>query len=277
MLYRVHFENAEQGPVNLDFELDNNALVDVWLDCVRTQLAAPWKVNHLQWRRCWTTDETLAAARADLVASCEELGLDPALDINGLHALFTSYYENGGAPNEAWDGLNRHVHKIEEQQRSLGNPLAQRTGFGMVISEQDSPRVEQRPIPEELRHYWGHVPRSGELLLGYYTLGKTIADCVRDNDVECVRSGGVRPQEQISTETMCLWSPTPSFIKQVLTLAQVTQWVKYHNLEQYIDLSLTKNRYFGSPRLGKYIGSYMPNDINQYLAGANIVSAELID
>ena len=276
MLYRVHLENSQKS-LSLDFELDNNPLVTIWLECVRSQFAIPWRVNHLQWRRCWTTEHTLAASQADLLATCEELGLDPALDINVLHGLFQSYYENSGEPSEAWDRLNRHIHKIEEQKRSLGNPLAQRTGFGMVISEQDSPRVEQRPIPVELRNYWGHIPRSGELLLGYYTLGKTIADCVRDNDVECVRSGGVRPQEQISTETMCLWSPTPSFIKQVLTLAQVTRWVKNNNLEQYIDLSLTKNQYFGSPRLGKYVGLHTTDNINEYLADATIVSAELID
>jgi hypothetical protein len=147
----------------------------------------------------------------------------------------------------------------------------------MVISERDSHVVEQRAIPPELRNFWGHVPRSGELLLGYYTLGKTIADCVRDNDIDCVRSNGIRPQQYVSTEAMCLWSPTPSITKRVLTVTQIAQWLKVNDLEQYVDLSLPENQYSGSPRLGKYIGSYTPNDINQYLADANIVSAELID
>jgi hypothetical protein len=276
MLYRVGVESSK-GFFNLDFELDNNPLVDIWLDCVKTQLSNPWKVNHLQWRRCWTTEETLAKARRDLKVCCLELGINPKLDINTHHAMFQSYYENGGAPSELWDRLNQRIHKIEEQERSINNPTAQRTGFGMVISERDSSHVEQRPIPPELRSLWGHVPRSGELLLGYYTLGKTIADCVRDNDIECVKTGGVRPQQQISTETMCLWSPTPSITKRVLSITQIAQWVKVNNLEEYVDLNLPENQYAGAPRLGTYVGSYTPDEINEYLSTANIVAAELID
>ena len=276
MLYRVNID-TEQGAVALDFELDSNPLVDLWVDCVRSQFSRPWRVNHLQWRRCWTTTATLARAQEDLAAICVALELDPTTDINTLHAQFQNYYENGGEPNTDWDRLNQCIHKIEEQERSLNRPLAQRTGFGMVISEAESSQVEQRPIPPELRSLWSHLPRSGDLLLGYYTLGKTIADCVRDNDVDCVRSGMVRAQQQVSTEVMCLWSPAPSIIKRVLPLAQITQWVKDHELEEYIDLELVEHQYSGTPRLGHYVGTYTPNQINDYLATATIVGAELID
>ncbi len=276
MLYRVHVA-SEQGPIHLDFLLDSNPLVDQWLECVQQQLSRPWKVNHLQWTRSWTTAATLLQAQQDLAAICATLDLDPTQDVNALHAQFQNYYENGGAADANWDRLNQCIHKLEEQERSLNRPQAQRTGFGMVLSALESNHVEQRPITLDLRRYWVHLPTSGDLLLGYYTLGKTLADCVRDNDQDCVRLGMVRAQQQISTEVMCLWSPEPSIIKQVLTPQQVAQWVKDHALESYIDIDLLEHRYAGTPRLGRYAGSYTPDQINDYLSRANITGAELID
>ncbi len=277
MLYRVHV-NGPQGDLALDFELDDNPLVALWVECLEAQMSQPWKVNELRWTRTWTTAESLAKAELELEATCLELNIHRYLgDLNTLHMMFHNYYEQGGAPDPEWDRLNKRIHKLEEQQRSLGVAAAQRTGFGMVISDVEGTRVEQRPITEDLRHYWSNSPRSGELLLGYYTLGKTIADCVRDNDVECVRSGMVRAQQQISTETLCLWGSThPSIIKRVITFRQIEQWVKDNSLESYIDLTLPEHQYAGTPRLGQYVGSHTPQQINDYLEGAYVVSVELI-
>ncbi len=278
MLYRVHVKGP-QGDLALDFELDNNPLVNLWLDCVETQMITPWKVSELQWTRIWTTAESLARAELELESSCLELNIHQHLgDLNKLHMLFHSYYEQGGAPDPEWDRLNKRIHKLEEQQRSLGVAVAQRTGFGMFLKDRDQDRVEQRPITEDLRHYWANSPRSGELLLGYYTLGKTLADCVRDNDIECVRAGMVRAQQQVSTETMCLWGSThPSIIKRVITFRQIEQWVKDNGLESYIDLSLPEHQYSGTPRLGQYVGNLTPEEINGYLEDADVVSVELIN
>jgi hypothetical protein len=246
---------------------------------VRTQQSRPWKISEHQWTRTWTTEQSFRQAELDLEAVCDELNVGQHLrDLNKLHRMFHSYYEEGGEPNTDWDKLNKRIHKLEEQQRTLGLAAAQRTGFGIVLADSETGLVEQRPIPPELRSLWANSPKSGELLLGYYTLGKTIADCVRDNDVDCVRSGMVRAQQQISTETICLWAKTqPSITKRVISLRQVEQWVKDNALESYIDLSLAEHQYAGMPRLGQYVGSYTPDELNDYLAGAKIVSAELID
>lgn len=278
MLYRVHV-NGLQGRLRLDFKLDDNPLVDLWLDCIKTQLGKPWAIDPLRWTRTWTTAESLAKAERELAETCRELNLEQHLgDLNRLHMLFHDYYEKGGSLNNTWNQLNKRIHKLEEQQRTLGVAAGQRTGFGMVVSDTYAVHVEQRPITEDLRPYWANSPRSGELLLGYYTLGKTIADCVRDNDVECVRAGMVRAQQQISTETMCLWGSThPSIIKRVITFRQIEQWVKDKGLESYIDLSLPEHQYSGTPRLGQYIGSLTPQQINGYLEGADVVYVELIN
>lgn len=279
MLYRVFVQpqQPDREPVALDYELDNNPLVDLWLDCVRTQLSRPWKVNHLQWTRTFTTKATLAQALKELEESREELELDPSMDINALHLLFHNYYEGRGVPDHRWDRLNLRIHKVEEQTRTINDPQGQRTGWAFVLSGKSTDLVEERAIPSWLRHHWFHVPRSGELILGYYTVGKTIADCYRDNDVECVRSGGVRPQITVSTETTCLWSPEPGAIRDRPLLADVEKWVKDNQLEDYVDLGLKENQYYGAPRLGEYVGTLTVAEINSLLTNAGIVGAELIE
>jgi hypothetical protein len=280
MLYRVFVQtHLDQDPVALDYALDTNGLVDIWLDCVRTQFTRPWKINHHQWTKTFATAASVAQAKQDIEQTRQELELDLNLDTNSLHLLFHSHYESltDKILDHRWGRLNSNIHRLEEQQRSLNDPLGQRAGFGFVVTNKGTDLTELRAIPSHLRNHWFHVPKSGELLLGYYTLGKTIADCYRDNDLECVRKGLVRPQQTISTETVCLWGLKPGPIRRLPLVSEVTKWVKDNDLAQYIDLGLKENQYYGQPRLGEYCGDLSIEEINELLENAAIVSVQLID
>ena len=87
----------------------------------------------------------------------------------------------------------------------------------------------------------------------------------------------MRPQQTISTETVCLWGPKPGPIRRLPLLLEVTKWVKDNDRAQYIDLSLKENQYYGQPRLGEYCGDLSIEEINELLENAAIVSVQLID
>jgi len=281
MQYLVHIQPQDLGlgPRALEFTLDRNPLVDLWLECVETQFTVPWHVNHLQWCSSFATEATLTKALADIELSRTALGLDQHLDINALHLLFHSYYDDENPADLEWDLLNRRIHHLEEQQRSMASPNFQRAGFNCVIADEESDLVEQRPIPDNLKHFWAHIPRSGDLLLGYYTLGKTIYNCVKDNDQDCVRQRMVRPQQMISTENLCGWS-NAGMLKRATAGSrhtEVLKWVRYNKLEEFIDLSLPENQFHGQPRLGEYTGTMSLEEINDLLTGGKVVFAELLD
>ena len=280
MQYHVHIQPRDQSlaPGKLIFTLDRNPLVDIWLECVETQFTVPWTVNHLQWCSSFATEATLAQALADIEQSRAALGLDAGLDINALHLLFHSYYDDENPADYEWDLLNRRIHHLEEQQSSLASPNYQRAGFNCVIADEETNLVEQRPIPDNLRHFWAHIPKSGDLLLGYYTLGKTIYNCVKDNDQECVRQRMVRPQQMVSTENLCGWSNVNLKINNAGNRhTEVLKWVRYNKLEEFIDLSLPENQFHGQPRLGQYSGDMSLDEINRLLSGGKVVFAELLD
>lgn len=283
MLYCVYVQPSDSGAdrIALNFKLDTNPLVDIWLDCVRSQLTQSSELEYYQYCRSFTTKETHAAALASVEISRNQLGLSADLDINAMHLLFHQQYEDHNTPKLEWELLNKRIHHLEEQERNLLKNTQKKTGFNCVLIDRQTRITQLRPIPSELRSYWGHAPSSGELFLGYYTLGKTIYNCVEVNDIECVRQGMVRPQQHISTEVLCYWGNYTSPYRQqqanLIRQKQVANWLTRNKLEQYIDLSQPENQYHGMPRLGEYVGSMSLEEINQLLNNGKIVLTALFD
>lgn len=284
MQYRVDVQPRDSlaEPVGLIFTLDQNPLVDLWVECLRAQYAST-SIDYFSGTSSFTTLNTLDQARAAVEQSRQDLELDPELDVNALHLLFHRCYEDHTPGDPEWDLLNRRIHHLEEQERNLAKATTNKTGFNCVTVDATTKFTQQRPIPLDLRKYWEHQPRSGELFLGYYTIGKTIYNCFKDSDSECVRQGMVRQQQQISTEALCYWgeySTVKSYEHQAANKAihqQIAAWLTLNNLEQHLDLTLLENQYHGQPRLGEYSGSLSLEEINQALDGGKIVFTELFD
>jgi len=198
--------------------------------------------------------------------------------------LFHQRYEDHSPGDPEWDLLNRRIHHLEEQERNLLNATPKKTGFNCVVVDAETKLTVQQPIPPELRSHWAHMPRSGELFLGYYTIGKTIYNCFKDQDHECVRQGMVRQQQQVSTEALCYWGNYGSSFKPIWQREanqtrhrQIAAWLAEHGLERYLDLDLPENQYHGMPRLGEYTGALTLEEINDVLDGGKIVFTELFD
>jgi hypothetical protein len=283
MRYCVHVENAQATRTQLEFVLDQNPLVDLWLECLRAQYTST-AIDHFSGTSSFTTLDTLADAQAAVEHSRHALGLDPSLDVNALHLLFHHCYQDHTPGDPQWDLLNRRIHHLEEQERNLAKANTKKTGFNCVVIDAASKFTQQRPIPPELRSYWAHQPRSGELFLGYYTIGKTIYNCFKDLDLECVRQGMVRQQQQVSTEALCYWghygrslSPAGQQQANKVIHQQIVSWLAAHGLESSIDLDLLENQYHVQPRLGEYAGSLTLEEINSVLFGSKIVLTELLD
>jgi len=283
MHYLVHVENAQSVRTQLEFVLDQNPLVDLWVECLIAQYTSA-SLEYFFGTSSFTTVETVAAARTAVELSRNTLGLDPKLDVNELHLLFHRRCEDPTPGGLEWATLNRRIHHLEEQERNLLNNTRLKTGFNCVVVDAVTKGTQQRPISADLRSYWAHAPRSGELFLGYYTIGKTIYNCFKDQDHECVRQGMVRQQQQVSTEALCYWdkfgASSNSTWQQETNRArhqQIVNWLSQHGLENSIDLNLLENQYHGMPRLGEYAGPLTLEEINSALLGGKIVRTELVD
>jgi len=292
MLFCVYVQPRPRADrVVLEFKLDTNPLVDIWLDCIRSQVAIGQDLRregidleYLQGCSSFTSKESHAKALAAVELSRTQLGLSPDLDINALHLLFHQHYEDDHSVNLEWDLLNRRIHHLEEQERNLLKNTQKKTGFNCVLVDPIAGITEQRPIPPELRHYWSHMPRSGELFLGYYTIGKTIYNCFNDNDVECVKQGMVRQQQEVSTEFLCYWgnygssfNPIRQQQANLVRQQKIAEWLAQNKLEEYVDLAQPEYQYHGMPRLGEYTGTMNLEEINQLLSSGKIVFTELFD
>jgi len=277
-LISIQPKETDQGIQKLEFTLDHNPLVDIWVDCVKAQFTRPWHINHLSWCRGFSTEETLAKSFADIELSRKALNLSSDLDLNSLHLMFHKYSENNSTDYE-WDLLNIRIHHLEQQIKNMKSYQKQIAVLNCVIADKETNLVEQRPILDNLREFWGYIPRSGDLTLGYYTLGKTIWNCVNDNDVECVRQNMVRPQIMVSTENLCRISKihAPNDVANESRHLIVKNWIRQNSLEDFIDLNLPENCFHGKPKLGSYTGKFNLQEINQILTGGKIVSVELID
>jgi len=283
MHYLVHVENAQSVRTQLEFVLDQNPLVDLWVECLIAQYTSA-SLEYFSGTSSFTTVETVAAARTAVELSRHTLGLDPKLDVNELHLLFHCRYQDHAPGDIEWDLLNRRIHYLEEQERNLLNNKLKRTGFNCVVVDAATKFTQQRPIPVDFRSYWEHAPRSGELFLGYYTIGKTIYNCFKDSDHECVRQGMVRQQQQVSTEALAYWGNYSGSFRPIwhqennrARHQQIVNWLSQHGLENSIDLNLLENQYHGMPRLGEYAGSLTLEEINSALLGGKIVHTELVD
>jgi hypothetical protein len=275
MIYQISVDN--QGSLyTLDFELDKGPVVDLWLACVRELLQGQWTISPTQWTRSWPTQATIEEETVRVYALAERLGLPPGLDLNALHLEFHRAHDSANT-DPGWDQLNLMIHGLEEQQRTLTRARWWRSGFGFFLADPVDSYVPSRPIPPELRPFWAHTAQSGELLLGYHTVGKSLADCYRDNDVDCVAQGMTRQQQTVSTETVCLWAPDQGNISQAVTHKEIVAWLEQNGIKDKVDLDLHEYQYHRLPKLGRYVGQYNLLEINNILKQGTIVDVRLFE
>jgi len=185
-------------------------------------------------------------------------------ELNYLHWCFHDYEEKllnqvisvtGADALPALRKLNVLIHNVEHCVRSLvynnqdimlgfkpGKPNM--IGYGETISD------------KTLYQYWDEPWQSGDLVLGYATTGKNLWICHRDNDVDLVRNGMLRPQTAITSEAR-LQCFKHEYTVEYLNdrKQQMEQWVIDNHLDQYIDCRAPEHWLSTEPRLGHILGN----------------------
>lgn len=144
----------------------------------------------------------LAAAR-DAGAPAGEPDLSPdTLDqarLNRIHDAFQRHAESAAAPPAAAPALRRLnalVHECETALRNAERGVRQRS---LVVSLRFAGSAPLEPGDYE---HFTTARRFGDLFMAYGTVGKSLAHCFNDDDVELVRRGGVRPQLRATPELL---------------------------------------------------------------------------
>ena len=87
----------------------------------------------------------------------------------------------------------------------------------------------------------------------------------------------LRPQITISTEVNLVFTRGNPILDPLNTLAsRIDNWLSQNNISEFVNKQAPENQYFGTPLLGKYIGTLTSSQINQAIQqGAKAVSTKL--
>lgn len=158
---------------------------------------------------------------------------DISTALNDLHHKFQLTQESNVSSlyiSEEYD-YNLHLlnKKIHEAENLLTDNRKKAVWF---INRSLDDSVE---ITDELRKYWGvkfvKYNPARSLYLGYHTIGKDLYTCFRNNDVEVVKTNGVRQQQYISTEAIFHIKPR-TFINRDSALKR---WLTQNDLNSFVD------------------------------------------
>jgi hypothetical protein len=254
----------------LTFSINQNSLTQVWSSTIETALSKGHNslVGLQNLFSPEATTETITEPIANIVKVLEKYNplfvnsWPPVTNIvtglNDLHYKFqltqesvTSFY-----PTEYNYNLNLLNAKIHEAEHVLNGGKNYAVWF---INQSSNDGIE---ITSELRKYWGvkfiKYNPARTLYLGYHTIGKDLITCFTDNDIEVVKSDGVRQQQYISTETMFRLDPMITTNRNFA----IRKWLIQNNLNSFVDLKDPKYKYNQQlPVLGRLTDKLSNNQI----------------
>jgi hypothetical protein len=297
--YEIDFTNGSDVET-LRYQLVDNPVADVWYNIVEGALStsnchiasnqwiqkAPNDSIDSLWCRMKTLVDDLNTGRyGQMTQLFMPAKFDPNVDhsdlLNYLHLQFHKFGEQGqnhSKDNNPLIELNFIIHNIESVLQN--GPMS--CGFHLEWSYSTTiPRVIDI---EDMNLYkcWTLSRKFGDMTLGYHTIGKNLWMCYKDNDVDLVKSGMVRPQRTISSEVNLIfrgdvrrrWKDVHHTAKNNDFL-RMCKWMESNNLTQYVDMSKPYNCAIGQPLLGRLISSYTYTDIGRILSLGRVSAVRL--
>jgi len=303
--YEIDFTDGTRTET-LRYQICDNPVSRIWLDRVRWHLALPnCHIFDNQWMTTFPTLEKVSAMWRRMKHLVDEANsgqyiqvpyidmpaeFDPSIDnrpmLNYLHYQFHKFEEELVGQVVVYDPLqelNVVIHKIEAMVDRVGdleNSLLS-CGFFLHGDRMQSADGGDYTVPiedPELYKYWNYDDEFGDLVLGYHTVGKNIHHCWIDNDIELVKIGMVRPQRTISNEVVLLFRGGPRVVGGVDGIVKkINTWVEENDLGQYVDMTQPYNKVAGRPLVGKIVGNYTRNDINEIFELGRVSAVRLIE
>jgi len=308
--YEIDFTDGTRIET-LRYQIVDTPVAELWLDRVRWHLALPdchifanqWIVTlptlekvQSMWRNMKKlVDEANSGQYIQVSYIDMEPEFNPKADnrkiLNYLHLQFHQFEEELRGKIVGYDPLqelNVEIHRIEAMlDRALDNSglIAGDVSCGFFLhgSAHTAPISGTHTVPIDdmsLYQYWQHNTTFGDLLLGYHTVGKNLEHCWRDGDIDLVKTGMLRPQQTVSNEVVLAFrgNDVPSGAREwKKEVDAIQQWVKDNDLAQYVDMSQPYHNISGRPLLGRIVGDYTIEEINEIFELGRIKTVRLIE
>jgi len=291
--YEIDFTDGSDVET-LRYQIVDNPVADAWWSIVQGALSEKYhRISDNQWIQKTPTDsiELLWNRMKTLVDELNtgQYNQTPQLS---MPAKFDSNIDH----SELLNYLHLQFHKFGEQRQNYTTDYTPLTELNLIIHRieailQDGPMscgfhlewyystLTPRVIDIEDEDWYQHwiVPKKfGDMTLGYHTIGKNIWMCYRDNDVDLVRTGMVRPQKTISSEVNLIFKSDAHNYSKNNNFLSMCKWIKDSNLTQYVDMTKPYNCAIGQPLLGKLTGTYTPANIEQILSLGRVGAVRLL-
>ena len=307
IIYKHKYDGSRK---TLVYRFVDSPVVDLFLGRVRSVMSKEnWEVFYNQWstyipslekiNAIWKimydlVQETNSKKYVDIDYISMPESFDPTVQqqplLNYLHYEFHRFEEEVEnephrrihQPNGYYDplqALNMWIHTLEKlmsiyDDRYDADPNRALIACGFMIhsGNRDTVAIDD---PELYKH-WHYPNESGDMVLGYHTVGKNTMHCYQDNDVALVKKGMVRPQKFIGPEVMMMFAGWPRDLGLPEKITKgIIQWFKDNQLESYVDLSLPENNLPGSPLLAKLQGTYTREEISDLFFYHTVETVEL--
>lgn len=203
-----------------------------------------------------TSDITAAAAElTDLVGET----VDPwdQDQLNRWHLEFERHSQ-GAVISQRWSRINVVIHQIEALR-----------GHKQYICVSRQPDIRQS-IDPKLHYLWRHMPRAGDLRLGFHTIGKTLCDCFMAGDKELVQQGLVQTQRDLHSQSTLWMGPNLQPSSHDNTDRHIRRWLR--DLDPPQDLTQGLHRYHGQPLIARAVDLGHMRKFYQALAQGHRVS-----
>jgi len=301
--YEIDFVNENKATTTLTYQIVDTPVSQIWLDRVRWIMQVD---NHSVFENQWANVLPDSREIIDLWKTMKRLvdgtnskqyvdvdfidmpdTIDPTADnqkmLNHLHHVFHMFIEKVGDTHRTYNPLvqlNVYIHKLEKLVQNLKNTENTIVNYSFFLhgNVKNSPTGGDHTVPitdKSLYQYWDHPDEFGDLLLGYHTIGKNIHHCCLDNDIELVKSGGVRPQVTIGNEVILQFRRGKTDISNQHRM--INSWVKENNLESFIDMTAPENQVGALPLLGRIQGTYSIEEISDLFKTSRVTTTRLIE
>ena len=291
--YEIDFTNGSDVET-LRYQIIDSPIADAWCNIVQGALSEEYhRISGNQWIQKAPTDTiNLLWGRMKLLVDeintgnyghTEQLFMpakfDPSIDhsklLNYLHLQFHKFAEQKKKYSKEYTPLhelNLIIHKIEAvlQNKSMA--------CGFHLEWEYSTKVPNVIDIENMDWYqhWTSDVQFGDMKLGYHTVGKNLWMCYRDNDIDLVQTGMVRPQKTISSEVTLIFGNRIQHYNKNNNFLLMCRWLEDNNLNQHVDMTKPYNRAVGQPLLGKLMGTYTPADISRILGFGRVGAVRLL-
>jgi len=287
--YQIFFSDNIQEEL-IEYKIIDSPVSRIWLECVNYHLQSGnctiYKNQSIKnvpnqkkiielWNSIFTTIDNLNSIAKKKVIDIDKSKIKNNNSLlNYLHTRFHEIHDNlsDDCMQNYLEDLNKNIHILQDSQNS-------QFIYATFFLTSNKPQIKYNISDLNLYKYFNYENiEFGDLVLGYGTVGKNLYDSYKNNDIEVVKNGLIRPQKTIDSEVVLnFFNYDINSISSISSkISNLTKWVNHNNLQEFIDINLAQHRIVRQPLLGRLIGNYTFNDINEIFSLGKISRVNIV-